>query len=80
MFAGHSALGRRQDAVFAALADVDTVVTDAKADPGLPREIAAAGPLSIVARAVRRYSATRVRSHHSNTGTGTPSISRSTPR
>lgn len=45
-----------------------------------PAVFAAAGPRPVVARPVRRYSATRVRSHHSNTGTGTPSISRSTPR
>lgn len=80
VFAGHAALGRRHPAVFAALADVDTLVTDADADPGLLREIATAGPRPVVARSVRRYSATRVRSHHSNTGTGTPSTSRSTPR
>jgi DeoR family fructose operon transcriptional repressor len=80
VFAGHGALGRRHPAVFAALADVDTLVTDADADPGVLREIVAAGLEPVVARPARRYSATRVRSHHSNTGTGTPSISRSTPR
>ena len=49
VFADHVAMGREHPAVFAALADVDTLVTDADADPDLLREIAAAGPQPVVA-------------------------------
>jgi DeoR family transcriptional regulator, fructose operon transcriptional repressor len=49
VFADHTALGRTHPAVFATAADIDTVVTDADADPDLLREIAAAGPQPVVA-------------------------------
>lgn len=49
VFADHVALGVRHPAVFAALADVDTLVTEAGAEPDLLREIAAAGPQPVVA-------------------------------
>lgn len=49
VLAEHGALGRTHPAAFAALADIDTVVTDAGADPDLVREITAAGPRLVVA-------------------------------
>jgi DeoR family fructose operon transcriptional repressor len=49
VFADHTALGRTHPSVFAKAADIDTVVTDADADPDLLREIAAAGPQPVVA-------------------------------
>jgi DeoR family fructose operon transcriptional repressor len=49
LLAEHAALGRAHPASFATLADVDTVVTDAGADPDLLREITAAGPRTLVA-------------------------------
>jgi len=49
VLAEHAALGRTHPATFAAVADIDTVVTDAGADPEVLAAITAAGPRTIVA-------------------------------
>ena len=49
VFADRVAVGRRHTEVFAALAAVDTLVTEAAADPDVLRRIAAAGPQPVVA-------------------------------
>ena len=49
VLAEHTALGRAHPVSFATLADVDTVVTDAGADPELLRAITVAGPQTVVA-------------------------------
>ncbi|GAB2488256.1 DeoR/GlpR family DNA-binding transcription regulator [Jatrophihabitans fulvus] len=50
VLADSSKLGRRGPTVLAELGQVDTLVTDAAADPGLVAEIGAAGPQVVVAR------------------------------
>ncbi|HEY0451021.1 D-beta-D-heptose 1-phosphate adenosyltransferase [Actinophytocola sp.] len=49
VLADHTAVGRAYPATFATLADVDTLVTEADADPDLLREITAAGPQLVMA-------------------------------